>query len=150
MNTPQKRIDWPDRDAPEFVDVPYWRVAGSWGTFGFVVGFVACLLYLTTCEARAGGQMEPEIPDCSDLYGADFEACAAYVGELLMEQQMEQEQEQFALPPDFATPNQPTTIVLDGGDGGSSVAEWGALATGVAALIGALAALRARRHRAPD
>ena len=116
---------------------------------GFVFGFVACLLFLTTCEARAGGgEIEPQIPNCDMIQdGAEYEACVVYVAELLMEQQIQQQQ--FAIAPDFATPNQPTTIVVDGG-GGSSIAEWGALATGVAALIGALAALRARRHRAPD
>ena len=93
-----------------------------------------------------GGELEPVIPNCDAIQDdADYEACVAYVGELLMEQQMEEQmQEQIALPPDFATPNQPTTIVLD--QGGSSIGEWAALLTGVAALLGALEAFRRRRR----
>ena len=116
----ERRVDWGDRDQPDFIDVPYWRVAGSWATGGFVLGFVVCLILLTACSAQAGGG-EIEEP---------FE-----------QQQMVLEPEQYALP------NQPTTVVLDGG---TSVGEWAALLTGIAALLGALEAFRRRKHRAPE
>lgn len=92
-----------------------------------------------------GGELEPVIPNCDLVSPDDYEGCIAYVEELLMEQQMEEQmQEQIALPPNFATPNQPTTIILD--QGGSSVGEWAALLTGVAALLAALEAFRRRRR----
>jgi hypothetical protein len=100
------------------------------------IALVALVLLL-----MGGGPTEPEIPNCDFVPPDDYEGCIAYVEELLMEQQ----QEQIALPPNFATPNQPTTIILD--QGGSPIAEWAALITGIAALLGALEALRRRRHR---
>lgn len=104
---------------------------------------LAALVLLLTA---GGGELEPVIPNCDQFQDdAEYEACVAYVGELLMAQQMAQQmQEQIALPPDFATPNQPTTIILD--QGGSSVGEWAALLTGVAALLAALEAVRRRRR----
>lgn len=54
-------------------------------------------------------------------------------------------------PVQSARPNAPVQlpiVVVD--DGGTSVGEWAALATGVAALLGALEAFRRRRHRAPE
>lgn len=137
----ERRVAWADRDEPKFVDVPYWRVAGSWGTFGLVVGFLSCLMLLT-CDARAGGPSEPEIPNCDAFKDdAEYEACRVYVDELLMQQQ-----KQTALGPEqLAYPNQPTTIVLDDG---SSIGEWAALIAGVASLIAALGGLEyRRRHR---
>lgn len=145
-----RRVDWGDRGRPEFVDVPYWRVAGSWCTGGFVVGFVFCLILLTTCDARAGGgELQEEIPDCSQYFGADYEECVAYAAELLMSQQQQLQQQQMLPPEQYARPNQPTMLVVDGGSG-SSVGEWAALLTGIAALVGALEAFRRRRRRAPD
>ncbi len=141
MTQREKRIDWGDRDDADFVDVPYWRVAGSWATGGFVLGFIMCTLLLTTCEARAGGPVEEELPNCDVFTDPDeYEACVVYVAEQL-QQQMAFEPEQYALP------NQPTTVVVDGG---TSVGEWAALLTGIAALLGALEAFRRRKHRAPD
>ena len=138
----ERRVAWADRNEPEFVDVPYWRVAGSYATFGLVVGFLSCLMLLT-CDADAGGPSEPEIPNCDAIQdNAEYEACVAYVAELLMQQQ-EQMQEQ--MPEQLAYPNQPTTIVLEDG---SSVGEWAALIAGVASLIAALGGLEyRRRHR---
>ena len=54
-------------------------------------------------------------------------------------------------PVQSARPNAPVQlpiVVVD--DGGTSVGEWAALATGIAALLGALEAFRRRRHRAPE
>lgn len=115
----EKRIDWGGRGDPDFVDVPYWRVAGSYATFGFVLGFCFCLILLTTCDAHAGGGEE------------------------------QQQQQQMLEPEQYAVPNAPTVLVVDG-NGGSSVGEWAALLTGIAALVGALEAFRRRRRRAPD
>lgn len=143
----ERRVDWGDRDQPDFIDVPYWRVAGSWATGGFVLGFIVCLILLTACNAQAGGgEIEEPIPNC-DLFRDDqeYEACVAYVAELLSERF---EQQQIGLEPEqYALPNQPTAVVLDGG---TSVGEWAALLTGIAALLGALEALRRRKHRAPE
>ena len=64
----------------------------------------------------------------------------------------EEPQQQRPVPPQqLAYPNAPTempTVVVV--DGGSSIGEWAALATGVAALIAALEAFRRRRHRTPE
>lgn len=120
------------------------RVAGSWATAGVV--FLVCLLLVTVNANAGGGDLQEEIPDCSQVYGADYEACVAYVADLLMGQQM-QRQQQMPFPPEqYATPNMPesTLVVVDGG---SSVGEWAALLTGIAALLGALEAFRRRRHR---
>ena len=102
------------------------------------------LLALAALALIAGGPMEPEIPNCDSIQNdAEYEACVAYVAELLMEQMQEQEQ----MPEQFALPNQPTTVVID--QGGSSIGEWAALFSGLAGLLAALEVLRRRRKHGP-
>lgn len=101
------------------------------------VAFVALALL------AGGGEIESPLPNCDEIHDdAGYEACVAYVGERLMQQQ-----QQIAQEPEFATPNQPTTIILD--QGGSGIAEWAALLTGIAALLGVFEAFRRRRHHQP-
>ncbi len=62
----------------------------------------------------------------------------------------EEQQQKGFVPQQSVGPNAPeapTVIVVDGGSG---IAEWAALFTGVAALIGALEVFRRRRHRTPE
>ncbi len=99
---------------------------------------LACLV-LVALDARAGGEVEPQIPDCSELYGADYEACVVYVAELLMEQQVQQQQR--PLPPEQLDP-----IVIQVDGGGSSIGEWAALFAGLASVLGALEVFRRRRR----
>lgn len=107
---------------------------------------VAVCLLLLPSPAGAGGEMREPIPDCSMIQDPyEFEACAIYAAELIMEQQ---EQQQMALMPEqLAFPNQPTTIVVD--QGGSNIGEWAALFSGLAALLAALEVLRRRRKQEP-
>lgn len=104
---------------------------------------VAVCLLLLPSPAGAGGEMQEPIPDCSMIQDPyEFEACVAYAAALLMEQQ-----QMPMAPQQLASPNQPTTIVLD--QGGSNIAEWAALFSGLAALLAALEVLRRRRKHGP-
>lgn len=91
-----------------------------------------------------GGPTEPEIPNCDEFQNeAEYEACRAYVEELL-----EQQQQQMAIPEQLAYPNAPTETTVVVLDGGSSIGEWAALLAGIASLVAALEVFRRRRHRA--
>lgn len=117
MSNPQRRVDWADRDGPEFVDVPYWRVAGSYATAGLVVGFVACLLLMGCKPALAGGSIEDDV------------------------------QQQTALGPEQrASPNQPTIVVDKGGSWVSEWAALVTGIAALIAALGGLAYRRRQRH----